>query len=152
MKKSNTITFLTAVVLLLTASVRADVTLNSIRLGAENVESLASFYEAAFGMHEVRRLPTGSGPEIFLNFGATMDAAMANPGLPIVLMHRDSDSLTDPIAHLILNVTDMTATVAAVKRAGGGIDVEPREFGNTGIVIGFAVDPVGNRVELIQRP
>ena len=27
---------------------------------------------------------------------------------------------------------------------------EPRPFGNTGIVIGFAVDPAGNRIELIQ--
>jgi hypothetical protein len=30
------------------------------------------------------------------------------------------------------------------------MDGEPRPFGNTGIVIGFAVDPAGNRIELIQ--
>jgi hypothetical protein len=29
---------------------------------------------------------------------------------------------------------------------------EPRAFGNTGIVIAIAVDPAGNRIELIQRP
>jgi hypothetical protein len=29
---------------------------------------------------------------------------------------------------------------------------EPRPFGNTGLVIGFANDPAGNRIELIQQP
>ena len=71
--------------------------------------------------------------------------------MPIVIMHRDSDAMKDPIAHVILNVTDMTATVAAIKAAGGSMDGEPRPFRNTGVVIGIAVDPAGNRIELIQR-
>ena len=87
-----------------------------------------------------------------MNFGATVDAAKANRGLPIVIMHRDSDAMKDPIAHVILNVTDMTGTVAAIKAAGGTMDGEPREFGKTGIIIGIAADPVGNKIELIQRP
>jgi predicted enzyme related to lactoylglutathione lyase len=58
----------------------------------------------------------------------------------------------DPIAHVILNVTNMTATVSAIKAAGGTVDGEPRPFRNTGIFIGIAVDPAGNRIELIQRP
>ena len=28
---------------------------------------------------------------------------------------------------------------------------EPRAFGNTGIMIGIAVDPAGNQIELIQQ-
>ena len=44
-------------------------------------------------------------------------------------MHRDSDATKDPIAHVILNVTDMDATVAAIKAAGGSMDGEPRPFG-----------------------
>jgi len=59
--------------------------------------------------------------------------------------------LKDPIAHVILNVKDMAATVAAIKAAGGSMAGDPRPYGNTGVVIGIAVDPVGNRVELIQR-
>jgi predicted enzyme related to lactoylglutathione lyase len=65
--------------------------------------------------------------------------------------HRDSDDLKDPIAHVILNVKDMAATVAAIKAAGGTMAGDPRPFGNTGIVIGIAIDPAGNRIELIQR-
>ena len=83
--------------------------------------------------------------------GATVEAAKANKGGPIVIMHRDADDVKDPIAHVIFNVTDMTATVAAIKAAGGSLDGEPRPFRNTGIVIGIAIDPAGNRIELIQR-
>ena len=53
---------------------------------------------------------------------------------------------------MILNVTDMAATVAAIKTAGGSMNGAPRPYGNTGIIIGIAVDPAGNLVELIQRP
>ena len=87
-----------------------------------------------------------------MNFGATTDAAKANKSEPIVIMHRDSDDLKDPIAHVILNVKDMAATVAAIKGAGGSLAGEPRPFRNSGVVIGIAIDPAGNRLELIQRP
>ena len=142
----------TSLVLAIAGVARADVTFNSVRVGAANVVALADFYRAAFGMQETNRLQTQSGPEIFLNFGATVDAAKASRMPPIVIMHRDSDALKDPIAHVILNVSDMTATVAALKAAGGTMDGEPRPFRNTGIVIGIAVDPAGNLIELIQRP
>jgi predicted enzyme related to lactoylglutathione lyase len=130
----------------------ADVTLNSVRVGAVNTVALARFYQSAFGMQEVNRLETPGGPEIFVNFGATVDAAKANKNLRIVIMHRDSDATSDPIPHVILNVTDMAATVAAVKAAGGSMAGDPRPFGTSGMIIGIAVDPAGNRVELIQRP
>jgi len=67
-------------------------------------------------------------------------------------MHRDSDDIKDPIAHVILNVKDMAATVASIKTAGGSMTGDPRPFGNTGVLIGIAIDPAGNRIELIQRP
>jgi predicted enzyme related to lactoylglutathione lyase len=129
----------------------AQVTLNSVRIAAADTVTLAKFYQSAFGMQEVNRIDVPGGPEIFVNFGATADAAKANKGMPIVIMHRDSDSVKDPIAHVILNVTNMTATVSAIKAAGGTLDGEPRPFRNTGIVIGIATDPAGNRIELIQR-
>jgi len=137
-------------VLLATRGAQADVTLNSVRVAAVDTVALAKFYQAAFGMHEVNRIALPDGPEIFVNFGATAEAAKANGAAPIVLMHRASNALQDPIAHVILTVTDMAATVAAVKSAGGKVDGEPRPYGNTGIVIGFATDPAGNRIELIQ--
>jgi len=138
--------------LLLTGAAHAQVTLNSVRVGAQDTAALAKFYEAAFGMQEVNRITVPGGAEIFVNFGATVDEAKANKSEPIVITHRDSDDLKDPIAHVILNVKDMTATVAAIKAAGGSMAGEPRAFGNTGIMIGIAIDPAGNRIEMIQRP
>ena len=67
-------------------------TLNSVRVAAADTVALAKFYQSAFGMQEVNRIDIPGGPEIFVNFGATVDAAKANKGLPIVIMHRDSDA------------------------------------------------------------
>jgi len=138
--------------LLLAGSVRAQVSLNSVRVGAKDSVALAKFYETAFGMQEVNRIDGQGGPEIFVNFGATAEAAKANKSEPIVIMHRDSDDIKDPIAHVILNVKDVVATAAAIKAAGGTMAGDPRPFGKTGIVIGIATDPAGNRIEMIQRP
>ena len=140
MKTIGLLTLVLCALLALATPARADVSLNSVRIGAVNTEALAKFYQSAFGMQEVN-----------LNFGATADAAKANAGLRLVIMHRDSDDLKDPVPHIIFNVTDMAATVAALKAAGGSMAGDARPFGNTGMVIGIAIDPVGNRIELIQR-
>ena len=152
MKRMYTTALAVAATLLLTSAAHAQVTLNSVRVGAKDTAALAKFYQAAFGMQEVNRIESPGGAEIFVNFGGTVDSAKANKSEPIVIMHRDSDDLKDPIAHVILNVKDMAATVAAIKTAGGSMTGDPRPYGNTGIVIGIAIDPVGNRIEMIQRP
>jgi predicted enzyme related to lactoylglutathione lyase len=152
MKKTYTTAFALSATLLLAGALHAQVTLNSVRVGAKDSVALAKFYETAFGMQEVNRIDGQGGPEVFVNFGATADAAKANKSEPIVIMHRDSDDLKDPIAHVILNVKDMAATAAAIKAAGGTMAGDPRPFGKTGIVIGIATDPAGNRIEMIQRP
>ena len=138
-------------ILLLASAALAQVTLNSVRIGAKDTAALAKFYQDAFGMQEINRINAPGGPEIFVNFGTTVDGAKANKSEPIVIMHRDSDEPKDPIAHVIFNVTDMSATVTAIKAAGGTMAGDPRRFENTGMIIGVAIDPAGNRIELIQR-
>jgi len=138
--------------LLLASTALAQVKLDSVRIGAKDTVAVAKFYESAFGMQEVNRIQAPTGPEIFVNFGATADAAKANKSGPIVIMHRDSDDVKDPIPHVILDIDNMSSTVDAIKAAGGSMATEPRPFRNTGIVIGIAIDPAGNRVELIHRP
>lgn len=152
MNRIGRIAVCAAAALTMAGGARAQVTLNSVRVGATDTAALAKFYEAAFGLHEVNRLQTAAGPEIFLNFGASADAAKANQSPRIVLMHRDSDAVKDPVPHVIFTVTDVKATAAAVKAAGGSMEGEPRAFGNTGIIIGMAADPAGNRIDMIQRP
>jgi predicted enzyme related to lactoylglutathione lyase len=152
MKSPYTTAIAMSGMLLLASAALAQVKLDSVRIGAKDSIALAKFYQAAFGMEEVNRINVPGGPEVFVNFGATVDAAKANKSEPIVIMHRDSDDLKDPIAHVILNVKDMAATVAAIKAGGGSMAGDPRPFGNTGLVIGIGIDPAGNRLELIQRP
>ena len=150
MQRIYTTAIAVSATLLFATAVQAQVTLNSVRIGAKDTAALAKFYQVAFGMQEVNRIDAPGGPELFVNFGATSDAAKANKSEPIVIMHRDSDDVNDPIAHVILNVKDMAATVAAIKAAGGSMAGNPRPFRDTGMVIGIAIDPAGNRIELIQ--
>jgi predicted enzyme related to lactoylglutathione lyase len=135
------------------ATAHADVSLNSIRITAPDPLAAGEFYKAAFGLREVNRLNLqGGAVELFLNFGVTDEAALENPNGQIVIMQRGADEPQDGVAHLIFTVTDMDATVAALKSAGGTMSREPFEFGNTGIMIGMALDPAGNNIELIQQP
>jgi predicted enzyme related to lactoylglutathione lyase len=142
-----------AVLALAGAAYAGGVTFNAGRVGAVDVAATAKFYQAAFGLKEVTHfdLP-GGGSEVLMNFGDTVEAAKANTGAQVVVMHRASDDVKDPMPHLVFDVTDIAATAKAVAAAGGKMDGAPREFGKTGILIGFAIDPAGNRIELIQRP
>ena len=107
MKRIYTTAIMASVMLLLAGAAHAQVTLNSVRIGAKDTVALAKFYQAAFGMQEVNRINAQGGPEVFVNFGGTIESAKANKSEPIVIMHRDSDDIKDPIAHVILNVKDM---------------------------------------------
>ena len=138
--------------LLVAVSAQAGVTLNSARIGAKDVPTVEKFYQTAFGMHEVQRIATGPSLEVMLNFGDSVATAKANPAAQIVIQHRDSDDVKDATAHLIFNVTDMNATVAAITAAGGKMQRAPFVFGNTGITIGLGVDPAGNHFEMLQQP
>jgi predicted enzyme related to lactoylglutathione lyase len=135
---------------MLATAVHADVSLRAGRLGAKDVPALAKFYEAAFGLREIGRFEMPNVFEIMMNVGATVDEAKANKAPLIILMRRDSDAIQDPVPHLLLSVTDIKAIAAAVKAAGGSME-EPRPFGKSGMLLGFATDPAGNRIELIQE-
>ena len=140
------------VVLLLTGTVQAGVTLNAARIGAVDVPALGDFYKAAFGLHEVNRLEFPGMVEIMLNFGDTVEAAKANKNAQLVIMSTGSVTEADPVPHLIFSVTDIKEIVSAVGAAGGKVDGDPQQFGDTGIFIAFGTDPAGNRFELIQFP
>jgi predicted enzyme related to lactoylglutathione lyase len=152
MKQLQTATLALFAALLLAPAAHAQISLDSVRIAAKDTIALAKFYQAAFGMQEVNRIVNPGGTEVFVNFGDTVEAAKANKSPLMVLFHRDSDDVKDTVPHIIFHVKDMASTVAAVKAAGGTMTGDPRPFRDTGIIIGFAVDPAGNRIELIQRP
>lgn len=151
-KSMKSVIVLTIVIMfmLVVANAHAGVTLAAARIGAKDVEGVAKFYESAFGMQEFMRLDMPGIKEIMLNFGKTRDEAKANPNPWIVIMGRDTDDVKE-VPHLVLYVPDMKATVAAVKAAGGKVEGKPSAFGEQGMIVGFAADPAGNRMELIQQ-
>jgi predicted enzyme related to lactoylglutathione lyase len=151
MKRLRTTATIIFSAVLLASAANAQVALDSVRVAAKDTVALAKFYQAAFGMQEVNRVENPGGTEVFVNFGDTVEAAKANKNPLMILFHRDSDEAKDPIPHVIFVVKDMAKTVAAVKAAGGTMTGEPRPFKGGGTVLGFAVDPAGNRIELIQR-
>jgi predicted enzyme related to lactoylglutathione lyase len=138
---------------LLAGVAQADgVSFNAARVGATDSPALAKFYEAAFGLKEVQRLTFPNMIEIMMNFGDTAEAAKKNPNAQIVIMQVKAVDAQDTTPHLIFNVTDMNATVAKLKAAGGKMQADPKEFGKTGIIIGMATDPAGNHIEMLQQP
>ena len=132
------------------ATAQAQVSLNSVRVLAKDSEALGRFYAAAFGLKETNRLQTQTGPELFLNFGATAEAARANESPAVVIMQTPEGVAGDDVMHVIFTVADAAATVAAAKAAGGTVEREASQYGNSGIFIAFVVDPEGNHIELIQ--
>jgi len=137
---------------MMAGAARADISLNAARVTANDVPALEKFYQTAFGLKEVQRIPMQGGKfEVMLNFGATEAAAKANKNAQIVIMPRGEKDTPDGVAHLIFDVTDVKAAAAAVTAAGGKMEREPFEFGKSGIFIGMAVDPEGNHLEMIQQ-
>lgn len=153
MRKVAGLSVAAAAGLLVAVAAQAGVSLDAARVGGPHVAALAKFYESAFGLKEVNRLHVARGMiEIMLNFGDTVAEAKANKAAQILIMHRPAATTSDPVPHIIFRVTDMSATAAAIKAAGGAMAGKPREFGKTGIVVGIATDPAGNRLELLQMP
>lgn len=142
--------FLTAAVLAaVSMGVQAETALFGGRVGAVDVPKIARFYEAVFGLKETNRLELPGLFEIMMNFGDSVDAAKKNKNPMIVVMRRDSDKINDTTPHLIFTVSDIKATVAAVKASGGTMEGDLKAFGKS--MLGFAIDPAGNHIEIIQQ-
>ena len=127
------------------------ISLNAARVGAKDVPVLAKFYEAAFGLKIVKQIQLPIGPEIMLNFGDTVEAAMANPAAQIVIMPKADTDGSDSVGHIIFNASDVKAAAETVKAAGGTIVSEPVTMGD-GVVFCFVADPDGNLIELLKLP
>lgn len=148
MKTALTTATVVCAALMFVGTAQAQDSLYATRIGAVDANADAQFYQAVFGMHEVLR----RGQEIMLNFGATDAAAKANTAPMLIVTHRNSNDVQDPTGHLIFTVADIAATAKAITAHGGMMKGEPRLIKQSGDTIGFAVDPAGNQMELIQLP
>jgi predicted enzyme related to lactoylglutathione lyase len=133
-------------------SAQADTTVLAVRLGADDVPALAKFYDAAFGLKEIDHV--GEPPtEIIMRYGTTVEAAKAGSSPEFLVALREGAG-SDQMTHAIFKVSDIVATLAAAKAAGGTVmgDVVSVPIGGTPIKIGTVVDPQGNTLEIMELP
>lgn len=106
------------------------------------------FY-STLGYQEVGRINVGDG--------ATL-AVLKFPGEEVVtleLVHRPADGPVDigtGFSHLVVQVDDIAATIAAVSQQG--LEPEPEQLpgGANGPRTSWLTDPDGYRIELVQWP
>ncbi len=122
----------------------------TIRVLANDPEAVATFYEKAFGMSEIRRpVTTPTFQEIVVNSGSTVEMAKKATSTPIVITTRPKDAPAGAMASLILQVPDIDKAIESVKRSGGTVLRPPRKS-STGYMVAFVKDPDGNQVELLM--
>jgi predicted enzyme related to lactoylglutathione lyase len=132
---------------------QADVAVMAVRLGAKDVVALAKFYDTALGLKTIDQV--GQPPtEIIMRYGATVAAAKAGSSPEFLVQKREAGAANDAIPHAIFHVSDVAATVAAAKAAGGTLkgDVASVPIGGVPIKIATLVDPDGNVLELMELP
>jgi lactoylglutathione lyase len=106
------------------------------------------FY-SALGYEEVGR--------VSLSDGATL-AMLKFPGEEVVtleLVHRPTDGpvqIGTGFSHLVVQVDDLAATIAAISRLGLHPEPEHRPAGPDGPRTSWLADPDGYRVELVEWP
>ena len=134
-------------------AVNADATVMAIRLGANDVVALAKFYEAAFGLKQIDHV--GEPPmEIIMRYGATAADAKAGSSPEFLVMNREPGTAKDAMPHAIFHVSNLDATVAAVKAAGATMQGEVASVDINGMSVRIATltDPDGNVLELMELP
>jgi predicted enzyme related to lactoylglutathione lyase len=132
---------------------QADNTVLAVRLGANDVPALARFYESAFGLKEIDHVGEPA-TEIIMRYGSTVDEAKAGSSPEFLVAKRDAGATNDQMAHAIFHVSDIVATLAAAKAAGGTVmgDVATAPIGGTPIKIATIADPQGNVLEIMELP
>jgi predicted enzyme related to lactoylglutathione lyase len=124
----------------------------SVRVLATDPDTLAAFYEKAFGMAETRRpANTATFKEIAINSGATADLARRATATPIVIATRPKDAPAGAMASLILHVPDLDRAIASVQASGGTL-MRPAGKSAEGLIYAFVKDPDGNQIELVMDP
>lgn len=130
-------------------SQESGIRVRAIRVLATDPESLAVFYQKAFGMSETSRpMNTPTFKEIVINTGSTPDVARKAVTTPIVIATRPKDAPAGALASLLLEVPDLDTAIEAVKASGGSLLRPPNK--TAGLIYAFVKDPDGNQIELLM--
>ena len=93
---------------------QAEVTVMAVRLGANDVVTLAKFYEAAFGLKEIDRVGNPA-TEIIMRYGAPVAEAKASASPEFLVQKREASAVKD------LGPEHGAADRRAALRGSGGV-------------------------------
>lgn len=120
----------------------------AVGIGVSDLARSGDFYERVLGMKVLQTFKLPHMDEIVLGYEGR--------GSAIVLMHWTDGSprnYTDLPIKIVLYVPDPVAAADAIRAEGLEIVREPTPIPSLGgAVVGFAKDPDGYLVELLQRP
>ena len=116
-------------------------------IGVSDLARSADFYTRVLGMKVITTFKLDDMDEIIVGYEGR--------GAALVLMHWTDGSARDypnnPVK-VVLYVPDPLAAAEAIRAEGLQIVREPTPFGEGGPIVGFAKDPDGYLVELLQKP
>jgi len=120
----------------------------AVGIGVADLERSVAFYRDVLGMRELMTFSLPHMDEVVLGWG--------RKGASIVLMQYTdgSDPATSNLpVKLVLYVDDPVEVAATIREAGFPIEREPEPVPTLGnAVVGFAKDPDGYLLELLQSP
>lgn len=120
----------------------------AVGIAVADLERSVAFYRDVLGMRERMTFDLPHMDEVVLGWG--------RKGASVVLMHYTDGSdpdTTDLPVKLVFYLDDPVAMADRIREAGGTIEREPAPVPTLGgAVVGFAKDPDGYLLELLQAP
>jgi len=123
--------------------------LGAVGIAVSDLERSSAFYTKILGMVELRRLELESMDEIILGFEGSRSASV------VLMKYTDGSdhNCQDLPVKLVFFVDDTRGILEAVRASGYTIYKEAQEYPSMGgMIIGYAKDPDGYKVELMQKP
>jgi predicted enzyme related to lactoylglutathione lyase len=124
--------------------------LSFTKLIVHDVEQLAAFYGAVYGLHPVRRV---QGESVT---GEEIDELMLSPdpkarfGSFVLLKYAGRGPSPNGEAILGFTTDDLPALLDRVRAAGGGLHAPIKDLPELKVRVAFATDPEGHLAELVE--
>lgn len=122
--------------------------LSAVGIAVVDLKLSAGFYERALGMTSLQTFTLPTMKEIVLGFEGTRSAAV------ILMKYTDGrqHEKNKRDGKLVFYVNNVSETIEAIRGAGCRVEREPEVIDSMGgDIIGFARDPDGHQLELIQK-
>ena len=123
--------------------------LSAVGIVVVDLEVAAGFYESALGMTSLQTITLPTMKEIVLGFEGTRSAAV------LLMKYTDGTQYenNNRDGKLVFYVNNVSEKIEAIRGEGCRVEREPEVIDSMGgAIIGFALDPDGHRLELIQKP